>query len=67
MEKINLNICLLLCRKCYPKWDINLNVKVIVNVIKLLRESIHPYDLRVGKQFLDRKQDIVTLKGKKNG
>lgn len=67
MEKINLNICLLLYRKCYLKWDINLNVKVIVNVIKLLRESIHPYNLRVGKQFLDRKQNIVTLKGKKNG
>lgn len=67
MEKINLNTCLRLCRKCYLKWDINLNVKVTVNGIKLLRESIHPYDLRVGKHFLDRKQKIVTLKGKKNG
>lgn len=65
MEKINLNTCPPLYRKCYSEGAIILNVKVNANVINLLRESIHLYDFESRETFLRQETENTLKKNKR--
>lgn len=50
-----------------PEMGYNLNAKVNINAIKLLRENIHLYDSKSRETFLRQETENSDHKRKKNG